>query len=222
MNRVWEPFPPSNRGQDARDTEEVLVSKKLNLDPKGPQVVTVSPDPKVPVDVTVKTAKGLVLASFTTPLPIPKTDPPHRPDFMNKPDGQLTIEEKFLKGQKQDLATNRKRAREYYEKALADDAGYAPALRGLGVLDTEAGLYEDAIARLQKAVQRDPGDGVAWYFLGVNYLRTQKPAEALRCAREATRCGATGALGVRSGRSCPCGARGASERPWTPSRRPPA
>ncbi len=62
------------------------------------------------------------------------------------------------------------------------------------MLDTKAGLYEEAIARLQKAVQRDPGDGVAWYFLGVNYLRTQKPAEALRCAREATRCGATGAL----------------------------
>ncbi len=75
-----------------------LLAKKLNLDPKGPQIVTLSPDPKAPVDVTVKTAKGMVLASFTTPLPIPKTDPPQRPDFMNKPDGQLTVEEKFLTG----------------------------------------------------------------------------------------------------------------------------
>ncbi|MCX5643445.1 MAG: DUF5107 domain-containing protein [Phycisphaerae bacterium] len=171
-----------------------LVTKKLNLDPKAPQIVTLSPDPKVPVDVTVKTAKGAVLAAFTTPLPIPKTEPPQRPDFMTKPDGQLTVEEKYLKALKLDLATNRKKAREYYEKTLADDAGYAPALRGLAVLDTEAGLYEDAIARLQKAVQRDPSDGVAWYFLGVNYLRTHRPAEALRCAREATRCTGTGAL----------------------------
>jgi len=171
-----------------------LVAKKLDLSPKAPQIVTLSPDPKAPVDVTIKTAKGAILASFTTPLPIPKMDPPHRPDFMNKPDGQLTLEEKFLKAQKHDLATNRKRAREYYEKALADDAGYAPALRALAVLDTEAGLYDDAIARLQKAVGRDPGDGVAWYFLGVNYLRTHNAKEALRCAREATRCTGTGAL----------------------------
>jgi tetratricopeptide (TPR) repeat protein len=170
-----------------------LMVKKLNLSPKAPQVVTVSPDPG-PVDVTVKSARGVILAAFTTPLPIPRTEPPHRPDFMDKPDGQLTLEEKYLKAQKLDLATNRKRAREYYEKALADDAGYTPALWGLAVLDTEAGLYDDAIARLQKAVGRDPGDGAAWYFLGVNYLRTHNPQEALRCAREATRCIGTGSL----------------------------
>jgi len=176
------------------DTGEPLVTQKLNLDPKAPQIVTLSPDPKVPVDVTVKTAKGVVLAAFTTPLPIPRTDPPQRSDFMNKPDGQLTIEEKYLKALKQDLATNRKKAREYYEKALADDAGHAPALRGLAVLDTEAGRYDDAITRLEKAVLRDPSDGVAWYFLGVNYLRTHNPTAALRCAREATRGSGTGAL----------------------------
>jgi tetratricopeptide (TPR) repeat protein len=189
-----EGVPPSNRGQDGRDTGELLVTKKLDLSPKGPQIVNLSPDPKAPVDVTVKTAKGAILAAFTTPLPIPKKDPPHRPDFMNKPDGQLTTEEKYLRALKHDLGTNRKKAREYYEKALADDAGYAPALRGLAVLDTEAGLYKDAITRLEKAVQRDPGDGVAWYFLGVNYLRTHKPDEALRCGREATRCTGTGSL----------------------------
>jgi tetratricopeptide (TPR) repeat protein len=176
-----------------REGQEV-VTKKLDLSPKAPQIVTLSPDPKVPVDVTVKTAKGEILAAFTTPLPIPKTDPPHRPDYMNKPDGQLTTEEKFLRAQKYDLATDRKKARVYYEKVLADDAGYAPALRGLAVLDTEAGLYEEAIKRLEKAVLRDPGDGVAWYFLGVNYLRTHQPQEALRCAREATRCAGTGSL----------------------------
>ncbi len=176
-----------------REGQEV-VTKKLDLSPKAPQIVKVSPDPKGPVDVMVKTAKGAVLASFTTPLPIPKQDPPHRPDYTTKADGQLTLEEKYLKAQKQDLATNRKRAREGYEKALADDASYAPALRALAILDTEAALYDDAITRLQKAVGRDPGDGVAWYFLGVNYLRTNNLAEALRCAREATRCTGTGSL----------------------------
>jgi tetratricopeptide (TPR) repeat protein len=113
---------------------------------------------------------------------------------MDKPEGQLTLEEKYLRAQKHDLGTNRKRAREFYGKALADDAGYVPALRALAILDTEAGLYKDAIQRLSRAVGRDPGDGVAWYFLGVNYLRTRNPQEALRCAREATRCTGTGAL----------------------------
>jgi len=185
---------PSERGQDARDTGEVLVAKKLDLSPKAPQIVEVTPDPRGPVDVVVRTARGALLASFTTPLPIPKKDPQARPDVMSKPEGQLTVEEKYLRGLKHDLATQRKRAREFYEKALADDAGYAPALRALAVLDTEAGLYDEAITRLKKALGRDPGDGVAWYFLGVNYLRTHNPNEALRCAREATRCIGTGSL----------------------------
>jgi tetratricopeptide (TPR) repeat protein len=176
-----------------REGQEVTTTR-LDLSPKSPQIITLSPDPKEPVDVTVKTAKGEILAAFTTPLPIPKTEPPQRPDYMNKSDGQLTTEEKYLRALKHDLGTNRKKAREYYEKALADDAGYAPALRGLAVLDTEAGLYGEAIKRLEKAVLRDPGDGVAWYFLGANYLRMHKPAEALRCAREATRCAGTGSL----------------------------
>jgi tetratricopeptide (TPR) repeat protein len=106
----------------------------------------------------------------------------------------LTTQEKYLKAQKLDLATNRKKARESYEKVLADDPGHAPALRALAILDTEAGLYESAIDRLTKAVERDPGDGLAWYFLGGSYLRSGNAEQALRCARRASLCLETGAL----------------------------
>lgn len=175
---------------------KVLVARHFDLSPKAPQVVTVSPDPGAPADVIVKTSRGAVLAAFTTPLPISKIEPPHRSSLMDKPDAQLTVEEKHLKARKFDLGTNRKKAREYYEKALADDPGYAPALRDLAIFDTEAGLYKAAIERLQKAVERDPGDGVAWYFLGVNHLKTRDAKEALRCARQATRCAGTGSLAL--------------------------
>jgi len=175
---------------------KVLAAKRFDLSPKSPQVVTVSPDPGAPADVIVRTSRGAVLAAFTTPLPIPKIEPPRRSGLMDKPDAQLTVEEKHLKARKFDLGTNRKRAREYYERALADDPGYAPALRDLAILDTEAGLYNAAMERLQKAVERDPGDGLAWYFLGVNHLKTRNANEALRCARQATRCTGTGSLAL--------------------------
>ena len=173
-----------------------LLSKQLDLSPKDPQVVKLSPAPEGPVDVTIRTGRGDVLASFTTPLPIPKTEPARRPTWAGRSDGELTVEEKYLRAQKLDLATNRKRAREAYEKVLADDPGHAPALRALAILDTEAGLRQDAIGRLRKAVERDPGDGLAWYFLGVNYLRIQDAKESLRCARKASLCSGTGPLAL--------------------------
>ncbi len=170
-----------------------LVAEQLDLSPDGPQTIVLSPHPEGPVDVTIRTRRGVTLACFTTPLPIPKTEPPVRAAWADKSDAELTIEEKHLRAQKVDLAMNRKKAREAYEKVLADDPGYGPSLRALAVLDTEVALYDCAIERLQKAVRRDPGDGLAWYFLGVNRLRTHDPKEALRCARQASLCS-----GVRS------------------------
>ncbi len=203
-----EGVPPSNRGQDARDTGtpstrrgqnghdtgRELLAKRLDLSPKVPQIVTIPVSAATPVDVAIRTRGGEVLASFTTPLPIPETPEPRRPQFTDKSDEQLTIEEMYLKAQKYDLGTNRKRAREYYEKTLAADAGYAPALRDLAVLDMEAALYSEAIERLEKAVERNPNDGLAWYFLGVSHLKSGNPAEALHCARQAARCPGTGSL----------------------------
>jgi tetratricopeptide (TPR) repeat protein len=180
-----------------------LLRKSLDLSPAGPQVVTLRPATLAPVDVTIKTKNGDILASFTTPLPIPKVSPPQRAEFLTKSDEQLSVEEKYLKGRKQDLAIDRKRAREYYKKALAQDAQYVPALRDLAVLDIEAGLYQDATERLKQAVLRDPADGLSWFFLGVSHLRLKNEREALNCAYQAVRCLGTASLGYDlAGRAC--------------------
>ncbi len=172
-----------------------LLKKRVDLSPKKPQVLTLSPAPKAPVDVTIKAKDGVILASFVTPLPIPEVSPPEPSKLMTKPDEQLTLEEKFLKGRKYDLATDRKKAREYYEKALAEDARYSPALRSLAVLDIEAGLNENAARLLEKALDRDSSGGLSWFFLGVSHLRLRNDKEALRCAYQAVRCLGTTSLG---------------------------
>jgi tetratricopeptide (TPR) repeat protein len=172
-----------------------LLKKTLDLGPENPKIVALSDAAQSPVEVTITNGKRQVLASFVTPLPIPKTPEPKPSDLMRRPDEQLTLEEKFLKGRKFDLATNRRKAREYYKKALAEDEQYSPALRSLAVLDIEAGLYEKAAGRLKAAVKRDDNDGLAWYFLGVSNLRLRNNDEALRCAYKAMRCIGTGSLG---------------------------
>lgn len=176
--------------QDGRN----LLTKRLDLSPKTVRLVTLSPVPTGPIDVTIETRQGRILAAFVTPLPISDVTPPPRSKVMAKQDTELTLQEMYLKARKYDLATNRKKAREYYEKTLAADSGYAPALRDLAVLDFEAGLYDAAIEGLEKALDRDPDDGLAWYFLGLSHLRLQDESEALRCARQGARCSGTGAL----------------------------
>ena len=177
------------------EKDQLLLNKNIDLSYRKPVVVELSPAPTSAIDVTIKTRNGDVLASFATPLPIPRILPPDVSNLMTKPDEQLTVEEKYLKGQKFDLATNRKKAREYYEKALAEDAGYPLALRGLAILDIEAGLYEDAIERLEKALTREESDGLSWFFLGVSHLRSRNEKEALRCAHKTTTCSGTASGG---------------------------
>ncbi len=177
------------------EKDQMLLNKNIDLSYRKPVVVELSPAPKSAIDITLKTRNGDVLASFAIPLPIPKVSPPDVSKLMTKPDEQLTVEEKYLKGRKHDLATNRKKAREYYEKALAEDAGHPLALRGLAVLDIEAGLYEDAIERLKKALKREDSDGLSWFFLGVSHLRLRKEKEALECAHKATASPGTASLG---------------------------
>ncbi|MFH1716004.1 MAG: DUF5107 domain-containing protein [Planctomycetota bacterium] len=172
-----------------------LLKKTLDLGPKNPQVVTIRPAPQSPVDVTIKTAKGQAIASFTTPLPIPKTPEPELSDLMTKDDGQLTVEEKYLRGRKHDLGTNRRKAVEYYEKALAENPQYTPALRAMAILDIEAALYEKAAARLKTALGKDDNDGLSWYLLGVCHLRLADEASALKCAYKAVRCLGAESLG---------------------------
>ncbi len=176
------------------DSREPL-RKQIDLSPAAPQVVALAGAGDAPVQVTVHDATGQSLASFTTPLPIPKVSPPDPSKFAEKPDDQCSVEELYYKGRKFDRDTNRLRAREYYGKALAKDPGHVASLRALAVLDVESALYQDAVKRLEKAVERDPDDGMSWYFLGVANLGLKNNQEALRCGHRASRCTGTEGLG---------------------------
>ncbi len=172
-----------------------LVEQQVSLSPGSPALVSLAEEPQRPVDVTVTTQEGHVLAAFTTPLPIPKVEPPDPAKFAERPDEQLTVEELYLKGRKSDRATDRRKAREYYEKALARDAGHVDSLRALAVLDFEAGLYATAAERVQKALDRDSDDGLCWFYLGACHFRRGDFAAAQRCGYRAARCPGTAAIG---------------------------
>ena len=161
---------PGTRCKISRD-QRPLLEERVDLAPERPQVVKLTEDPQAPVEITVTGPDGDLLASFVSPLPVPQVPPPSPADLAEKPDEQLTVEETYLRGRKHDLATNRLKAREYYMKALAQDPGCVPALRALGVLAVEAGEYASAIAQLERALARDPQDGLSWYFQGVAQLK---------------------------------------------------
>ena len=172
-----------------------LLKKEIALSPAAVQTVTLPDDPQKPVRIRVTAAEGGILADYTSPLPIPKTDPPDPATFADKPDDQRTAEELYLKARKFDRATDRRNARAYYEKAVGKDPGHVASLRALAVMDFEAGLYEKAVPRLRSAVERDEEDGLAWYYLGACSLRLGNEQEAIRCGYRAARHKATRSMG---------------------------
>lgn len=178
----------------ARDGR-LLGRHTVDLGPEKPAVITLTDRPDLPVQVTVSSRQGQVLAAFITPLPIPRVEPPDPATFKERPEEQLSVEELYLKGRKADRATDRRSARQWYEKALARDPGHVASLRALAVLDFEAGLYSQAASRLQKALQRDSDDGLCWFYLGMCRFREGDFAEARRCGYRAVRCPGTVSLG---------------------------
>ncbi|MBU0617617.1 MAG: DUF5107 domain-containing protein [Planctomycetes bacterium] len=170
-------------------------AERLDLSPNEPRVVTLSPAPQMPVDLSITTAEGVLLASFVSPLPIPRITPPEQSMAREEPIDSLPVEQRYLKGRKADLATDRVKAREHYEQALAVDPEHVATLRALAVLELEAGRHEEAVARLAQALSRDPSDGLSWYFRGIGHLRLGDFQDALRCGNRAAHCRETVSLG---------------------------
>lgn len=172
-----------------------LLNKQVELSPNAPAVVTLDEQTTEPIEVAIKDKEKELSVVFTTPLPIPKVEPPDSLKLTEKLDDQLTVEELYLKGRKFERGTDRKKAREYYEKALAHDPGHILSLRSMAVMDFESGLYESAAKRLQKALDRDSDEGLCWYYLGVSRYKQGNFTEAMQCGYRATRCRGTYLLG---------------------------
>jgi len=171
------------------------IRRSADLSPLEICDVTLADVGQAPVHVSVVAKDGTELGSFTTPLPIPKVSPPDPSKFVEKPDDELSVEQKYLKGRKFDRATDRLNARKYYEFALADDPGHILSSRALAVLDLEAGFYQVAMTRLKLVLERDSDDGMAWYFLGVCQLCLTDTERAVATGYRAARCRGTASIG---------------------------
>ena len=160
-------------------------TQTMDLTPNSPVPVHYDNLSGVTCTVVIESSKGENLAIFKTPLPIPKMElPAERPEPPE--DAELTVEQEFAKALLADKETNRVGARADYEKVLSKDAVHVPSLIGLAVLDIESGLYENAEKYLRKALDLQPENGDAWYFLGVVLLRQEELKEAGKCAEKVT------------------------------------
>lgn len=77
------------------------------------------------------------------------------------------------------------RALPYYEKALAIDAKYLPALRSKGISQFRAGDVAGAKLTLEKTTSLHPQDSLTWLELARVYRSEGKSADSAKAARKA-------------------------------------
>ena len=173
-----------------------IQRKETDLSPLSAVTLEMNKNKHDTVTVLIENGKGIQLAEFRSPLPLPTVDPIKPSSYVNKNDDALTVEENYLKTQKFDQTLDRIRARTYYNTALSKNSLHLASLRDLAILDFEQGLYKNAESGLTKALKQIPNDdGLAWYFLGLCRLKENDTDGALKCGFKASRCQGTVARG---------------------------
>ncbi len=166
-----------------------IYTKNIDLSPEKSTSVSVTVPVGQEVRVVLKSSDGKELATYLSPLPLPKVITPEQPTYVNKPDNQLTIEETYLKAQKFDRALDRNMARKYYQMVLDRDSLHLNTLRDLAILDFESAQYLKTSKMLEKALAQIPNDdGLAWYFLGLCKMKLNDSDQAIKCGYKASRC----------------------------------
>jgi tetratricopeptide (TPR) repeat protein len=163
-----------------------VLSKRIDLSPNTPTIVVFDEPTNVPIDISIQHKTGVLLGVFRSPLPIPTVEPPKTGTAGDKPEDQLSAEEFYARARKSDLGTDRKKARECYEKVLERDPKHLLSLRALAVMDMESGLYGPAAEKLKKALESDDGDVLCWYYLGTCCYKQRDYEGAYRAAKHAT------------------------------------
>lgn len=92
----------------------------------------------------------------------------------------LTAEESFQKGLAHEKFGEMEEARQAYEAALGKDRLFTQPHLRLGAIALERLQYESAINHFTKALERDPGNGEAHYYLAVAYFELGKNEESQR------------------------------------------
>ncbi len=106
---------------------------------------------------------------FTTPLEMPHKSP-----------DQMSVEELTLAGEFRLKELDEAGAQALFEAALKRDPGYSRAHLLMGITDFNDERYESAVGHLTSAIERDPYDDAAYYYLSMSELATGRVKEAER------------------------------------------
>ncbi|MBP8129451.1 MAG: DUF5107 domain-containing protein [Candidatus Hydrogenedentes bacterium] len=172
-----------------------LKTLPCDLSPAAPVTLLLENAPEGAIRVLLKDADEKDLLDYETPLAIPEVERPDLTEKPARPDGAPTADERYRSARTLDSQVDRDGARAGYEAALSIDPLHTPSLVSLATLDLESGLFEACAEHANKAVERDPECGMAWFLLGSAQLGLKNPQDAATSGYKTARCLDTIALG---------------------------
>ena len=171
-----------------------IARYSVDLSPQKPVRLAVPVAASQSFSVEFRARDGSLLATYRSPLEIPNVEPPDPSRFREKPDAEKSADDFYTAGEKADLATDRRRARELYLKALEKDPTHVRSLCALGVLDFEAGQYESALAWLARALKESTDDPWSLFYAAACQYQLQHWQEAGGFATQAEKHQETAAI----------------------------
>jgi len=161
------------------EKEDVILRKGLCLVPETTAVVRLKEDNVIKANaLLIRSKRGEEIAKIEL-----KREIKEKPRFEPRPRVVVTLEgspeELEIAGRYFEEQGETEKAKIAYEKALARDPGYVPALKGLGVLSYKMGKLDRAEAYLRRALNRKR-DYEAIYYLAL----IMKRKGALRLAEK--------------------------------------
>lgn len=172
-----------------------IYNASCRIEGIGEQSISISPDKASQAIFQVKNINDTFhiiietennkLADFYYPLPIPRREPPVNPRELPSDN---TAAGCWLRGIQSYKEGGNHLAKEWFEKAIAKDESFTPAMTALAEQEVNAGRYEVAKKILEKCIKLNTDDGWAYYYLAQADLELGLADEALEMAYHAARC----------------------------------
>jgi len=159
-----------------------IMNERVDLSPEKSYTKAFSPKAKLSgkqsIVFELKNSAGTEIAKYIhKPAPGPERDIRGNIKIEPEQDTQ-TPEERWEAGMQFEKIGDYPLAKEQYEKALEQDSGYIPAHCSLGTLHLRRGDFKSAVNVLQSALERNPGNDEARFFLGTSFMYMEQHDEA--------------------------------------------